>query len=128
MELTSEKPWKYLTSEIQWIKEDSVSHINIKIWADNMEYYISPIFSNLFRRLKGMEGVPKEGFTHHSEDKIQDLEEIFLEEIKEVADNTEGTYVFMGGRWFQIMYDYITFLEEYIPDGQFQWFIYIVSY
>ena len=37
MELTSEKPWKYLTDEVRRIKEYAVSHIDLQAWADNME-------------------------------------------------------------------------------------------
>ena len=34
----------------------------------------------------------------------------------------------MVGMWFCTINDCTTFLEEYIPDGQFQWFIYIAAY
>ena len=46
MELKIKKTWKYLSSDAQRIKEDSVSHIDFQLWSDNMEDYIYPIFKN----------------------------------------------------------------------------------
>ena len=53
-------------------------HIDLQARADKMEYCISPIFTNLLKRLKGLEGVPQEGFNHHTKDRPQYLEESLL--------------------------------------------------
>ena len=37
MELMNKKPCKYLNAEVQRIKEDVVSHIDLQAWDDNIE-------------------------------------------------------------------------------------------
>ena len=78
MELASWKSCRDITNEKRWIKEYAVLHIDLQARADKMEYCISPIFTNLLKRLKGLEGVPKEGFNHHTKDRPQYLEESLL--------------------------------------------------
>ena len=58
MDLTNEKPWKNLTVEIFRIKEDAVSHVDLRDWAENMEYSVSNTVTNLLERLQGLEGSP----------------------------------------------------------------------
>ena len=71
---------------------------------------------NLLVRLQGMEGKPaQESFNHRAEDRLQELKEILLEEIREVAPSTEGTDVFMGGMWLHTLNKYIAFVEEHTP-------------
>ena len=38
------------------------------------------------------------------------------------------TYVFMVGRCFHTLNECINFLEAHVPEGQFHWFLDIVSY
>ena len=84
--------------------------------------------TNLLGRLQLLEGTPPEGFTHGEYDMFQDLEKGCLEEIREADEKKEATYVFMGGRWFCTINKCITFLELHVPEYQFQWFLYRITY
>ena len=71
MELTSEKPWKYLTLEVLCIKGDALSHVELQVWADNIEDTVYPIFPNLLERLQGLEGgLAQEGFMHGEDNRL----------------------------------------------------------
>ena len=49
-------------------------------------------------------------------------------QLREVADWVDDMYIFAGGRWFISHLDCMEFAMKNIPEGQFQWFIDIVSY
>ena len=45
-----------------------------------------------------------------------------------MAEQTEGTAVFMVGKWFCTLKNYVNFSEVHIPEGYYQWFVDIVAY
>ena len=49
-------------------------------------------------------------------------------QIIEVVACIDVVAVFTGGRWFWYQMEYVEFAEKHILEGQFQWFIYIISY
>ena len=59
---------------------------------------------------------------------IKMLEIIWDTQLREVAARVDGMAVFWGGRWFRSHMECMEFATNHIPEGQFQWFIDIVSY
>ena len=59
---------------------------------------------------------------------IEALEGKWEVKLNEVAAQIDGMDVFTGGRWFGSRMECVDFAEKHIPAGQFQWFLYIISY
>ena len=51
-EVKNKNNWRGLTMEVIRIKEDVVKYIDFQAWADNMEKFISPIFTNILGRIQ----------------------------------------------------------------------------
>ena len=60
--------------------------------------------------------------------KILLLEYILEVNLREVAACINTTNVFSGGIWLRSQMLCMNFVEKHIPEGQFHWFIYIISY
>ena len=59
---------------------------------------------------------------------IAALEDKWEGQLNKVPDIIDGIDVFTGGRCIRSLMEHVGFLERKIPVGQFQWFLYIVSY
>ena len=82
MDLNSNNNGKYLTTEVWFIKEDSVSDIYLHSWAYKMQDSISIISTKILERMQVLEGrTPQDRLTHWEDYKLQELEYILQEEI-----------------------------------------------
>ena len=59
---------------------------------------------------------------------IAALEDKWEGQLNKVPDIIDGIDVFAGGMCIWSLMERVGFLERKIPVGQFQWFLYIVSY
>ena len=59
--------------------------------------------------------------------KIVALENKYKDQLIELSDSIYEIAVFTGGRWFRSKMEFVNFLGGNIPEGQFHWFVYIVS-
>ena len=62
--------------------------------------------------MKGLEEeISIEGYSKVGYDRLEELEERLQEEIREVAYQTEGYTLFVGGKWFQTLNKCINFAK-----------------
>ena len=56
------------------------------------------------------------------------LENKWEEHMREVDACIDDMYVFSGIIWFRLQMERVELAGNYIPEGQFRWFVYIFSY
>jgi hypothetical protein len=64
----------------------------------------------------------------HSGSAIEEVRKSLMVEINNVSARIDADAYCVRGRWFRTMEDCISFSRHHIPEGQFQWFVDVVSY
>jgi hypothetical protein len=64
----------------------------------------------------------------HSGSAIDEVKKSLMVEINNVSARIDADAYCVRGRWFRTMDDCISFSRHHIPEGQFQWFVDVVSY
>ena len=120
-----------LQREVNKMWAEMVKSDHIVIWSRDVEVTITPVLIILYESMKHMKiggGVTKNIENENPSPEIISLENHFDEELRELSARLEGRSVFIGERWFRYQSTCEDFARDKIPEGQFQWFIDMVSY